>query len=105
MENHCLYKIQRFHVLVTPESEQLKVTALNLLEASRLSGRFPASRPTSPTASLPFSKKCVFSYYDTLSWGGELHSEGARSGGPFGKKIPLPGKSKGLFHYDSMDRY
>jgi hypothetical protein len=50
MENHCLYKIQHFHVLVTLESEQLKVTALNLLEASRLSGRFPAGRPTSPAA-------------------------------------------------------
>jgi hypothetical protein len=54
MENHCLYKIQHFHLLVTLESEQLKVTALNLFH---------------PTASPPFSKKCVFSYYDTLSKG------------------------------------
>ena len=44
MENHRLYKIQRFHVLVTLEPERLKVTALNLFH---------------PTAS-PLSKKCFF---------------------------------------------
>jgi hypothetical protein len=54
MGNCHLYEIQCFHMLVTLESERLKVTALNLLEASRLSGRFPASRPTSLTASPPF---------------------------------------------------
>jgi hypothetical protein len=30
MENRRLYKIKRFHTLGTPESERLKVTALNL---------------------------------------------------------------------------
>jgi len=52
-------------MLGTPESERLKVTALNLWEAARfpLIGRFPASRPTSPTAS-PLFKKLIFSYYD-----------------------------------------
>ncbi len=30
MENRCLYKIEFFHTLGTPQSEQLKVTALNL---------------------------------------------------------------------------
>jgi hypothetical protein len=55
MGNHCLYKIQRFQVFATLESEQLKVTALNLFH---------------PTASPPFLQRCVFSYYDTLSKGG-----------------------------------
>jgi hypothetical protein len=48
-----LYKIEYFHMLGTPESERLKVTALNLFH---------------PTASPPF-KKSVSSYYDTVSAG------------------------------------
>ena len=53
-----------------PESKWLKVAALNLWEGSRLSltGRFPASRPTSPTAS-PLFGMAIFLYYDTVSRG------------------------------------
>ena len=55
MENHRLYKIQRFHVLVTLEPERLKVTALNLFH---------------PTASPPFQKVRFF-HIATQSLGGE----------------------------------
>jgi hypothetical protein len=48
MGNRPLYKIERFHRLGMSESERLKVTALNLLEASRLCGRFPASQHPRP---------------------------------------------------------
>jgi len=41
-------------MLGTPESERLEVTALNLFH---------------PTASPPFQKNGVFSYYDTVSEG------------------------------------
>jgi hypothetical protein len=37
MGNRRLHKIERFHTLGTPESERLKVTALNLWKASPLS--------------------------------------------------------------------
>jgi hypothetical protein len=47
------YKIECLHMLGTPESERLKVTALNLFH---------------PTTSPPF-KKSVSSYYDTVSRG------------------------------------
>jgi hypothetical protein len=49
-----------------PRSKWLKVAALNLWEASRyfLTGRFPASRPTSQAAS-PLLPKAAFSYCDT----------------------------------------
>jgi hypothetical protein len=60
MGNHRLHKIECLDTLGIPESERLKDTALNLLEASRLSGRFPASRPISPTASPPFEKGGFF---------------------------------------------
>jgi hypothetical protein len=62
MGNRPLYQIECLHTLGTPESERLKVTALNLWEASRypLTGRFPASRPKSPTASPPFQKVGFF---------------------------------------------
>ncbi len=46
MGNRRLYKIESLHMLGTPESERLKVTALNLFN---------------PTVSLPF-KKWLFSY-------------------------------------------
>jgi len=45
MVNRGLYKIERFHTLDTPESERLKVTALNLLH---------------PTASPLFQKVGLF---------------------------------------------
>jgi hypothetical protein len=68
MGNRRLYKIEFIAAFGTPNSEQLKVTALNLWEASRypLTGRFPASRPKSLTTSPPFWK-IGFSYYDTVS--------------------------------------
>jgi len=46
--NHRLYKIKCFHTLGTPESDRLKVAALN-----------PFHLTASPTL-----KKLVFSYYD-----------------------------------------
>jgi len=45
MGNRHLYKIERFHSLGTPESERIKVTALNLFH---------------PTASPPFQNVCFF---------------------------------------------
>jgi hypothetical protein len=53
MGNLHLNKIKCFHVLDMPESEQIKVTALNLFH---------------PTASPPF-QKVNFLYYDTVSEG------------------------------------
>jgi hypothetical protein len=51
-------------MLGTPESERLKVTALNLWENAHLAA---ASRLSAyPTASPPF-KKPVSYYYDTVS--------------------------------------
>jgi hypothetical protein len=54
-------------MLGTPESEWLKVAALNLWEASRLSfdRPLPGKPPTRPP--LPPFKKSVSSYYDTVS--------------------------------------
>jgi hypothetical protein len=59
------------HTPGTSESEPLKVTALNLWEASGYpsTSRFPASRP--PDRLSPFSKKSGFSNYDTVSKGCE----------------------------------
>jgi hypothetical protein len=53
MGDRRLYKIECFHMISTPESEQLKVAALNLFH--------PAAPP-------PF-KKSVSSYCDTVSHG------------------------------------
>jgi hypothetical protein len=53
MGNHRVYKIEYVHTLGTPESEQLKVTALNLFR---------------PTASSLFLKSRFFSYEDTVSF-------------------------------------
>jgi len=50
MGNRRFHRIEYFQTLDTPESERLKVTALNLFH---------------PTP-LPSSKKSVFSYYDTV---------------------------------------
>jgi hypothetical protein len=54
MGNRRLYKVEFFHMVGVPESERLKVTALNLFH---------------PTASLLF-QKILFSYCDTVSRGG-----------------------------------
>ena len=51
MGNRCLYKAEWIHVLGTPESERLNVTALNLCH---------------PTAS-PAFQRVGFSYCDTVS--------------------------------------
>jgi hypothetical protein len=51
MENRRLYKAEYIHTLGTPESERLKVAALNLF-------RPPAS---------PLFRKAVLSYCDTAS--------------------------------------
>jgi hypothetical protein len=53
MGNRRLNKIECFYVLGMHESEQFKVTALNLFH---------------PTAS-PRFQKANFLYYDTVSWG------------------------------------
>jgi hypothetical protein len=53
-----LYKIEYFHMLGTPGSERLKVTALNLWENAHLAA---ASRLTAhPTASPPFQEVGFF---------------------------------------------
>ena len=56
MGNCRLYKAESFHMLGMPESERLKVTALNLFH------------PTAP----PLSRELVLSYYDTVSCGRRL---------------------------------
>jgi len=60
MGNCHLHKIEFFHTLDTPESERLKVTALNLWEAFPLlfDGPLPARRP--PDHLSPFSKSRFF---------------------------------------------
>jgi hypothetical protein len=55
MGNLRLYKIKCFHVIVTLESQRLKVAALSLFHL---------------TASPPVSQKWVFSFCDTVSDGG-----------------------------------
>src|SRR4030042_6270167 len=60
MGNRRLYKIERFHTPGTPESERLKVTALNLFY---------------PTASPPFPENRFF-YIATQSRGGEGRGRG-----------------------------
>jgi hypothetical protein len=52
--NHHLYKIGIFHTLGTPESERLKVIALNLFH---------------PTAFSLLKNVCFFSYCDTAPRG------------------------------------
>jgi hypothetical protein len=56
MGNRRLYEIECLHRLGRPESERLKVTALNLFH---------------PTASF-LSQKLFFSYCDTVSEGGAV---------------------------------
>ena len=56
MGNRGLQKIERFHTLGTPESERLKVTALNLFH---------------PTASPPFPKAGFFRIATQSLKGGE----------------------------------
>ena len=68
MENYRLYKIQRFHMLVTLESERLKVTALNLFH---------------PTASPPF-QQCVFFILRHTLFKGEV-----RRGMGFSGSLPI----------------
>ena len=60
MENRRLYEIECLHMLGTPESERLKVTALNLFH---------------PTASPPFPKNPFF-HIATQSLAGEGGGEG-----------------------------
>jgi len=60
MGNCRLHEIECFHRVGTPGFERVKDTTLNLLEAFRLSGRFPASRPTSPTVSPLFEELGFF---------------------------------------------
>jgi len=62
MGNCHLYKIKCFHMLGTPESERLKVTALNLWEASYLSfdRPLPGKPPKIPDRLSPFSKMGFF---------------------------------------------
>ena len=70
MGNRRLYKIECLHMLGAQGSERLKVTALNLWDASRLSfdRPLPGKPPNIPDRLPPF-KKSVFSYYDTASEG------------------------------------
>jgi hypothetical protein len=65
MASRCLYKIECFHTLGVPEFERLKVTALNLWEASPSSfdRPLPGEPPTRPP--LSFFEKSFFSYYNT----------------------------------------
>jgi hypothetical protein len=58
MGNCHLSKIECFHMPGTPESERLKVTALNLWEASYLSfdRPLPGKPPKIPDRLSPFSK-------------------------------------------------
>jgi hypothetical protein len=69
MGNRRLYKAECFHMVGVSESERLKVTALNLWEASRLSfdKPLPGKPPTQPPPS--FFKKSSFSYCDAVSKG------------------------------------
>jgi hypothetical protein len=62
MGNCHLHKIEFFHTLGTPESERLKVTALNLWEASYLSfdRPLPGKPPKIPDHLSPFSKSRFF---------------------------------------------
>jgi hypothetical protein len=81
MASRRLYKIECFHTLGAPESERLKVTALNLWEASPSSfdRPLPGEPPTRPP--LPFFEKSVFSYYDTPSWGERVGVRGEKGMG------------------------
>jgi hypothetical protein len=64
MGDRRLYNIECLHMLGTPESERLKVTALSLWKNAHLAA---ASRLSAhPTASPPPFKKSVSSYYDTV---------------------------------------
>ncbi len=68
MGNYHLHQIESFHTFGTPESERLKVTALNLWEASYLSFDRPLpGKPPKIPDRLPLFKKSVFSYYDRAS--------------------------------------
>ena len=62
MGNCRLHKTEYSHMLGTTESERQKVTALNLFH---------------PTASPPF-QEVGFSYYGTVSHGGEGWGEGRK---------------------------
>lgn len=53
-------KIECFHRVANPESERLRVAALNLFY------------PTAP----PLSRRAVFSYYNTVSQGGGWEGDG-----------------------------
>jgi hypothetical protein len=76
MGNRRLYKVERFHTFGTSESERLKVTALNLWEASGLSfdRPLPGKPPTRPP--LPLFQKMGFFHIATQSLGGEGKGEG-----------------------------
>jgi len=75
MGNCRLYKIACFRTLGTPESERLKVAALNLWKAFPLSFDRPLSGKPPPDRLSPFFKKSVFSYYDAASGGREGEGE------------------------------
>jgi hypothetical protein len=72
MGNCQLYKIERFHTVGTPESERLKVTALNLLKLLLKIAELPGeviifrivshrdTLPVHPTVSPPFQKVVFF---------------------------------------------
>jgi hypothetical protein len=60
MGNPRLYKVECFHMFGVPESERLKVTALNLWEASRLSFDKPLPGKPLTQPPLPFFKKFFF---------------------------------------------
>jgi hypothetical protein len=64
MGNGHLHKIECFHTLGTLESERIKVTALNLWEASHLfiDRPLPGKPPNIPDRLSPFSKNLFFHF-------------------------------------------
>jgi hypothetical protein len=87
MGDQRLYRIEGFHTPGASESGRLKVTALNLWEASRypLTSRFPASRP--PDRLSPFPKSRFF-HMMTQTLEGEGRGEGDRR--KYGIRIQVP---------------
>jgi hypothetical protein len=77
MGNDRWYDIECYHRIADPELKRLKVAALNLWEASRLSfdRPLPGKPPTQPP--LPFSEKAVF-HITSQSQRGEGKSEGSQ---------------------------
>jgi hypothetical protein len=74
MGNRRWLKIERLHMVGAPESKRLKVAALNLLEAVRLSfdRPLPGKPPNIPDCLSPFPKSHIFILRHSLEGRGRV---------------------------------